>query len=283
MRAQRAVIAAFAGFLAPDDLMTADGQALQAFLDARRAAGKHANTLRKERTMIRSFFASAWRNGRVSAETLMSIQSVPPPAGSTPLAQPSSYTRAEIRGLWTTIDERWPKLPPEQAARWLRRFQDGSSPYSRVRTHAIHLQLEAMIMLALASGMRRGEIYRCRVDDLHHDNAYIVARKNDGTTREIPYTSACRDAIAAWLDFRARVRPSHGRAWLNLWGRNTLREPMTRDTFERVLPTYVGNGWTFRRLRDTCAVEWVRVGLPLWHLQPVMGHKSNVSRRHASD
>src|SRR5262245_27427979 len=100
MRAQRAVIGAFAGFLAPDELMTADGQALEASLDARRAEGKHSNTLKKERTMIRSYFASAWRSGCVSAETLMSIQSVPPPAGSTPMARPTPYTRRQIRGLW---------------------------------------------------------------------------------------------------------------------------------------------------------------------------------------
>src|ERR687885_504738 len=99
MRTQRAVIDDFTAFLEPAGVLTADGYALQAFLDARRAEGKHANTLRKERTMIRSFFASAWRTGRVSAETLMSIQSVPPPAGSTPVAQAKPYTRTEIRDL----------------------------------------------------------------------------------------------------------------------------------------------------------------------------------------
>jgi integrase len=131
-----------------------------------------------------------------------------------------------------------------------------------------------MIRLALSCGLRRAEIFRCRVDDLHHDNAYIVARKNDGTKREIPYTSAGRGAIAEWLDFRARVNPAHDWVWLNLWGRNTLTEPMTQDTFERLLLTYVGEGWTFRRLRDTCAVEWIRAGLSLANLQTIMGHRS---------
>src|SRR4051794_1480620 len=122
--------------------------------------------------------------------------------------------------------------------------------------------------------MRRGEIYGCRVEEIHHDNAYTVARKKDGKKREIPYTSMGRDAIARWFVFRARVGPEHDRVWLNLWGRSTLHKPMTRDTFERVLLTYVGEGWTFRRLRDTCAVEWIRAGLSLWHLQTIMGHRS---------
>ena len=68
--------------------------------------------------------------------------------------------------------------------------------------------------------------------------------------------------------------PRIGRCGLNLWGRNTITQPMTKHAFEKVLRTYVGEGWTFRRLRDTCALEWLRAGLQVWHLQQMLGHRS---------
>src|SRR4051794_20617798 len=90
-------------------------------------------------------FTWAWQQSYADAETVLSIRSVPPPAASTSVAQPEPYTRREIRRLWAALDERWPRLPADRAARWLRRFEEGKSPYSRVRAHAIHLQLEAII------------------------------------------------------------------------------------------------------------------------------------------
>jgi len=231
-------------------------------------------TIRKERAMILAFYTWAWREGLVSADSLLSIRAVPLPVRATGLARPKPYKRWEIQGLWRRLDERWPRLPAADVARWLRRWEEGRTPYARVRTHAVHAQLEAMITLALSCGLRRGEIYAGLVDDFHPDNGYIVARRADGSVREVPHTTMAREAIAAWLDVRARVNPSHDCLWLNLWSRKSVTHAMTAASFEKVLITYVGPGWTFRRLRDTCAVEWLRAGLPVWHLQQLLGHKS---------
>jgi hypothetical protein len=43
---------------------------------------------------------------------------------------PQPYNRAELRALRATLDERWPKLSPNQADLWLLRVKDGS-PYAR--------------------------------------------------------------------------------------------------------------------------------------------------------
>jgi hypothetical protein len=118
------------------------------------------------------------------------------------------------------------------------------------------------------------------VDSAHYDNAYVVVwadgqpwgeRWRAGRWREVPYTDAARMPIQEWLEFRALVRPEHNRVWLNLWSAETVREPMQRDTFDKYLRTYVGEGWTLKRLRDTCAVTWVRAGLPLEHLREILG------------
>src|SRR6266480_1235842 len=44
---------------------------------------------------------------------------------------PQPYNRAELRALRAPLDERWPKLSPNQADLWLLRVKDGS-PYARV-------------------------------------------------------------------------------------------------------------------------------------------------------
>jgi hypothetical protein len=61
---------------------------------------------------------------------------------------------------------------------------------------------------------------------------------------------------------------------LNLHAGRTARKPLTRDTFDSLLATYVGRGWTLKRLRDTCAAGWVRSGLPLEHLRQLLGLSS---------
>ena len=110
---------------------------------------------------------------------------------------------------------------------------------------------------------------------MHHDNTHIIVWPAgvpwSPGYREVPYTDASRAAVEAWLEFRALVNPDHEQPWLNLWEAHTIRQPMQRDTFDKYLRTYLGDGWTLKRLRDTCAVTWVRAGLPLEHLREILG------------
>jgi hypothetical protein len=73
--------------------------------------------------------------------------------------QDRSHTnRTDLRTLRSLLDERWPKLAPEDAERWLGRVKDGRSPYNRVRSHAIRCQLDANVALALHLGLRRAVV-----------------------------------------------------------------------------------------------------------------------------
>jgi hypothetical protein len=70
---------------------------------------------------------------------------------------------------------------------------------------------------------------------------------------------------------RGVIAPGHDRPWLNLHARTTVREPMTEHSFSRLLSTYVGPGYTFRRLRDTCALRWVQERVPALELVERLG------------
>lgn len=188
---------------------------------------------------------------------------------------PQPYNRAALRTLRATLDERWPKLPPEEADRWLRRLKDGKSPYSRVRVHAIRCQLDAIVALALYLGLRRGEIFRQDIRFIHDDNCAVVVSDRsgslDGNYRQVPFTDAARLAIHEWVVCRYYLNPEHQFPWLGLHADRTKRDPMTRATFDKLLLTYLGTGWELRRLRDTCAAGWVRSGMPLEYLRELLG------------
>jgi integrase len=187
---------------------------------------------------------------------------------------PNPYNRDELRTLRATLDERWPKLPPDEADRWLRRVNDGRSPYARVRVHAISCQLEAVIALALHLGLRRSEIFRLSIADVHQYNAYVVVRDRFGpldNARGVPWTSGAYSALDRWLKCRAYVAGEHDRLLLNLHAAPTAHQPMARWTFDKLLGVHVGSDWTYSRLRVTGAVMWARAGLPLERLRQVLG------------
>jgi site-specific recombinase XerD len=264
-----------AAWLHPRDLANANADALRAFLAARVEGGSHPNTVRKWLVMLRSYYSWAYERGAVTPATLLAIRAIRPPPGSSGRTQPQPYSRKEIAALWNALDERWPTLPPDEAARWIGRWADGKSPYARVRAHGIRLQLEAVSALALRCGLRRHEIRALGVDWMHYDLTGVVVWPTgvpwDGEAREVPYTDTARRAIRHWIEFRAIVRPDHNSPWLNLWSADTIRQPLRPDTFDKLLRTYVGEGWTLKRLRDTCAVSWVKAGLPLEHLRQILG------------
>jgi integrase len=188
---------------------------------------------------------------------------------------PQPYSRTELRALRATLDARWPKLSPEEADRWLRRVKEGRSPYSRVRVHAIRCQLDAIVALSLHLGLRRGEIFRQDIRFVHSDNYAVVVCDKSGSLddgyRQVPFTDAARVAVHEWIVCRYYLNPDHQWPWLNLHADRTKSDPMTRATFDKLLLTYLGRGWMLKRLRDTCAVAWVRSGMPLEFVRELLG------------
>ena len=239
--------------------------ALTAFLDAKRASGLAPTTIRRNVGMLRVFYRWAYEQGRVSADTDLAVLAIKPPPGSSRRAQPKPYGRTEVRQVRATLDERWPKLPDNEAWKWINRWRDGRSPYSRIRSHVIRCQLDAIIGLALYCGLRRAEIFRQEMNWMHDDNDYVMVWDEtgpwDGECRSIHYTDSARAQIAPWCRLRSAITPNHAHAWLNLHAEQTVRAPMTRDTFARSLRTYVGPGWTLSRLRATCGVTWAKANL----------------------
>lgn len=247
--------------------------------------GLHVNTVRKHANALRPFFKWAWREGIIDADRYMRLRDVENPRGSSGEGKPRPYKSDVLRQLWTDLDARWPL----DDRRWVSRWQRGLSRYPKVWPHAMHLQLEAIIRLALDCGLRRMEIREAAIVDIHPDNAYVVVPKGkavrgheEGKYREVPMTVAARTAIATWLDFRGLVMAhfdvEHDRPWLGLHPTaspnspipSTPAAPANSKRFGELLPSL--GAWELHRLRHTCGTEWLRAGMPLEQVRDLLGH-----------
>ena len=268
------LLAELASWCSPSPLSELTADDLHAFLDARLAAGYHASTLRRQLKMLRAHYRRLYTAGRATADTYLAMRSVELPPDTTHQG-PNPYTPEQIDGLWRLLDERWPKLPHDKERRWLGRWRDGRSPYSRIRVHAIRCQLDAIIALALHCGLRKSEILALDERSMHPDNEGVVVWDGgvpwSGRSREVPYSDEARELIAPWMNLRSVIAPGHDRAWLNLHAGPSMRESMTEGTFSSLLSTYIAPGWTFRRLRDTCALRWVQERVPVLELVERLG------------
>jgi integrase len=249
--------------------------ALSSLLTSLSNAGYADGTLRKTRAAVLGFASWAWREGHISGDELLALRNVKLVGAPPREIVPRPYRPSELRQLRAALDARWPVMDEYTGARWLSRFSTGRSPYSRVRAHAIGCQLRAVIALALELGLRRREIYALTIDAAHPDNDQLVVfrdiERDMKTCRGLPYKITARAVIANWIACRDAIAPERDALWLNTHAGPTCADPMTAETFHKLLATKVGTGWTLKRLRDTGATAYVRAGLPPEKLQELLG------------
>jgi Site-specific recombinase XerD len=250
---------------------------LATYLGSRIKRGLHPNTVLKEMTMIRSFCTWAHGAGLIDDGRMMRLKAIAPPRGSG-LYKPKPYKPIEIRTLYEELEAKYPLLPLRGKGSYkLGRYYQGRSRFDRIWRHARRLQYEAMISLALEEGLRRIEIFRSNIAEIHPDNIAVVVRGAKGRpgqdrTREVPFTAHSRQRLEDWLDFRETLGPPHERPWLRLDPRSEgpldpLNEIQMKEFF-----THFDGPWKWHRLRHTFATERLRAGMPIEKLRVMLGH-----------
>lgn len=268
--------------VAPRTITDATARDVQRFLEA--ALRIHApSTVRKYLNLIRPFFTWMWHEKLVDAERLLEVRELRPPRGSANHL-PKPYKRTEIQQMWTDLEAQYPVAwhggrgtDEQRAELFLQRWRRGHSRWSRVQPHFKRAQLEAIIWLALGAGLRKDEIFRLGVEDMHPDNAYIAvggaAKNPDGESRQRPVpwcAPEVRTAVAHWIELRDLLDPPHDSAWLSLHQDHYLK-PLRFRQFS-VLLAGLGSGWRYHRLRHTFATEQLRSGQKIEKLQKILGH-----------
>jgi integrase len=256
-----------------------DDQDVRKYLADLGDQGRHVNTIRKELNMIKPFFSWGWQARVMTAEQVLAVQQVGAPRKSTANSTPRPYTKKDLMRFWADFDLAWPKVDPKFWARWKR----GTSPFRRIRTEAMRVQIEAIVALALHCGLRRQEIYRAGLDDIHYDNAFIVVRHakgdNDGDkVREVPHTESSRAAVKAWIELRTILGPTNDSVWLSLANERDALKPMRYTRFKGLMRT-IGDPppnepgeWQLHRFRHTAGTEWLRSTRRLEIVQKLLGH-----------
>lgn len=277
-RQQRKLLLEFAATIG-GDLSAARYQHLQAFAGDLVAKGLHVNTVRKKLNQIRPFYSWCYAAGIIPPDQYLELRNVKDPRGATASSEPRPYSRTQVRAFWAELDAKWRKLPSSgRGSRAIIRWRQGKGPWGRVWRHAMRLQMEAMVRLALDCGLRRMEIFRLTVADMHYDNEYLVVwraakgRKGVRMKQLVPFTKETRAAIYTWLEFRALMGCQHESPWVSCYG-PAFNKPMWLTRFSVLLQS-VGEDWEWHRFRHTCATEWLRAGMPLQDVSRLLGHAS---------
>ncbi len=203
----------FAEFVGKDSPEECTAQDLRSYMAELVDLELHVNTVRKRGNMIRPFFTWSFNAGLVSGDELMAVRAVENPKGSTNRSKPKPYSAKELKRFWVELDERW----PFREERWWKRWRDGRSKYKRIATHVMRLQMEAIISLALDCGLRLSEIYHLDINDMHHDNEFIIVRprterdNEKNRMREVPADAEDRRLAASPLPPHLRDELAAGR------------------------------------------------------------------------
>lgn len=248
--------------------------------------GYHPHTVVRDLALIRPFLRWMWLQQLIDAERWLRIVALRGPRGAYDGA-PRPYSPQEIRQFWLELEKRYPWTRDHDpklrtAARgehWVRRWAAGASEWKRVYPYARRLQVEAIVSLALFAGLRRDEIYHIAIEDMHYQNAYVLARSRKGAeghekTRKVAMNKSIRLAVGNWLEFREQVlAPDHEHPWLCLWDPVGVTARMSHTQFQELLAD-MGRGWEYHRLRHTFATASYEAGMPVEILQVVLGHAS---------
>lgn len=259
-------------FIAPKPISDVTADDLRSWQAQMLRDGASPSSVRTWLNMVRPFYRWLWQRESIDPDRFMRIREVKAPRGAKPNAVPNPYKRAELAQMWQELDRAFPLLADDY---YIRRWRKGTSPFRRVKKHAMRLQLNAIIELALVCGLRRNEIYVLSIDDVHPDNKYVVVtgKRTDPNEkkREVPYPDSAREAVRAWLRFRALMGATGPKVWLSVTGPDPTN-PMNFGRFAAIMHSF--GDWRLHRLRHTCATERLRAGMPIQNLRRFLGHAS---------
>lgn len=159
-----------------------------------------------------------------------------------------------------------------------RKRKDKTQPlFGHVLRHALRLQMEAQVALALEQGLRRSEILDLTIAAMHPDNSQLAVRNakqlpGQNVKRMLPYSLHARKVVGEWLEFRWLLNPDHDSPFLALTnGQATQLEPQSLPQISAVIER-AESTWRWHRLRHTAITMWLRAGVPLEKLQIFAGH-----------
>ena len=140
----------------------------------------------------------------------------------------------------------------------------------------------ALILLLLRTGMRIGELRKCRVEDIDLYEQRILIYQSDKTSvgRTVYYSADAQQALLAWL----RVRDAHKPHLFYGHKDKPLSYEAARCIFKKCLQKagLQYSGYSLHCLRHSFATDLLNATMPLECLRELLGHSSmEITRRYA--
>ena len=191
----------------------------------------------------------------------------------------NSYGRAlNAYFRWAKLDTRIPRLKEEQKI--LPVFSSSQIALLLKFKPKSHIQrrLHTLVLLLLDTGLRIDEALSIKVEEIDFDNLLITVHGKGGKDRKIPISFELRKSL--WKNekesFNFVFCTAHGN---KLMHRNVLREV---KNFCKSLG-FVPPRRTLHAFRQTFAINYIRRGGSVFHLQRVLGHSTlEMTRRYAN-
>jgi integrase len=194
-------------------------------------SGLKPATLNRYRTLLSLIYSLAIRNGKLAINPVRNVK-------------PRKENNERVRFL----DE------PEELA-------------VRAKIRELYPEREPEFDLALHTGMRRGEQYQLRWQDIDLSNGIITIRRSKhGEARHIQINSVARAALL-------KLREHTGGPGYVCPGLDNSRKRYSRQWFEEVTEKAEISNFHWHDLRHTFASRLVMAGVPLRAVQVLMGHK----------
>jgi integrase len=151
------------------------------------------------------------------------------------------------------------------------RRERGYAEMPDMDTQAYGDHLTPLVLVALNTGLRRGELFNLRWSDVHMDKRLLTGRgatAKTGQTRHVPLN---REAVAVLTAWRAQS-PADGYVFPGRDG--TGRLDNVRKAWTALLREAKIEGFRFHDLRHHFASKLVMAGTPLYTVQRLLGHHS---------
>ncbi len=155
----------------------------------------------------------------------------------------------------------------ESANAW--REERGYPPWPAYGTYTDYLT--PLVLLALNTGLRRGELLQLRWRDVRLDHAMLTVRgegAKTGQTRHVPLNTQAVDVMTAWKPADAEAN------WLAFPGQ-TPTTPLAeaRGAWEGLLKKASITSFRFHDLRHSFASKLVMAGVDLNTVRELLGHR----------
>ncbi len=243
---------------------------LERWRSQRRKAGAAPATINRDVNDLRAALARAveWRH--IKAHPFASLRPLKVDASGVVRYLSSDESKRLARALVARDDAR--RAERESANRW--RQERGHPPYAEFGPYTDHLH--PLVVLALHTGLRRGELFALRWVDVDLEAGRLVVRGStakSGQTRYVELNSEAVRVLTTWQASSStclsEAAQASGLVFPSASG-DTLDN--VQSAWEALLKDATITGFRFHDLRHTFASRLVMAGVDLNTVRELLGH-----------